>query len=178
MSPEIKMSVSETDIKQIEDIKEYNAKVCRWCRKIQICTGLLTFLFIILALGLTGYFSLHDNTSCILSFGIFLGLAVISQAIWRIADVLLANYTEKTLFINEDEECIRLILSGEDISPLPSPLLDGDYGICCQISDIDTGRIENIYLDVVNEIPDSKKIVLKFIAQNKKIYGWYVEKGE
>lgn len=174
MNPEIKMSVSEADIKQIEDIKEYNAKVCRWCRKIQICTGLLTFLFIILALGLTGYFALHDNASCILSFGIFLGLAVISQAIWRIADVLLTNYIEKSLFIDEDEECIRLILSGKDISPL----LDGNYGICCQIPDTDTDRIENIYLDVVNEIPDSEKIVLKFIAQNKKVYGWYAEKGE
>lgn len=34
------------------------------------------------------------------------------------------------------------------------------------------------YLDVVNEIPDSEKIVVKFIAQNKKVYGWYAEKGE
>lgn len=178
MCPEIKISVSEADVKQIEEIKEYNAKVCRWCRKIQICTGLLTFLFIILALGLTGYFSLHDNASCILSFGIFLGLAVFSQVIWRIADVLLANCIEKGLFISEDEECIRLTLSGEDISPLLSPLLDGDYGICCQIPNTDTGHIENIYLDVVNEIPDSEKIVLKFIAQNKKTYGWYAEKGE
>lgn len=179
MSPEIKMSVSEADGEQNEEIKEYNTKVCRWCRKIQICAGLLTFLFIILALGLTGYFALHDNASCIvLSFGIFLVLAVISQGIWRIADALLANYIEKTLFANEDEECIRLILSGEDISPLLSPLLDGSYGICCQIPDADTGHIENIYLDVVNEIPDSEKIVLKFIAQNKKVYGWYAEKGE
>lgn len=179
MSPEIKMSVSEADAKQIEEIKEHNSKVRRWCRKIQICVGLLTFLFIILALGLPGYFALHDNASCIvLSFGIFLGLAVISQAIWRIADTLLANYIEKSLFIDEDEECIRLILSGEDISPLLSPLLDGNYGICCQIPDTDTGRIGKIYLDVVNEIPDSKKIVLKFIAQNKKVYGWYAEKGE
>lgn len=96
MNPEIKMSVSEADAKQIEEIKEYNSKVRRWCRKIQICAGLLTFLFIILALGLPGYFALHDNASCIvLSFGIFLGLAVFSQVIWRIADVLLANYIEK-----------------------------------------------------------------------------------
>lgn len=123
MNPEIKMSVSEADAKQIEEIKEYNSKVRRWCRKIQICAGLLTFLFIILALGLPGYFALHDNASCIvLSFGIFLGLAVISQAIWRIADTLLANYIEKSLFIDEDEECIRLILSGKDISPLQSLL--------------------------------------------------------
>lgn len=43
MNPEIKMSVSEADAKQIEEIKEYNSKVRRWCRKIQICTGLLTF---------------------------------------------------------------------------------------------------------------------------------------
>lgn len=179
MSPEIKMSVSETDAKQIEEIKEHNSKVRRWCRKIQICVGLLTFLFIILALGLTGYFALHDNASCIvLSFGIFLVLAVISQGIWRIADALLANYIEKTLFANEDEECIRLILSGKDISPLLSPLLDGNYGICCQIPDTDTGRIGKIYLDVVNEIPESEKIVLKFIVQNKKVYGWYAEKGE
>lgn len=178
MSHEIKMSVSETDAKQIEEIKEHNSKVRRWCRKIQICAGLLTFLFIILALGLTGYFALHDNASCILSFGIFLGLAVISQVIWRIADTLLANYIEKSLFIDEDEECIRLILSGKDISPLLSPLPDGNYGIYCQIPDTDTGRIEYIYLDVVNEIPDSEKIVLKFIAQNKKVYGWYAEKGE
>lgn len=119
-------------------------------------------------------FCLHDNASCILSFGIFLGLAVISQAIWRIANTLLANYIEKNLFIDEDEECIRLILSGKDISPL----LDGNHGICCQIPDTDTGCIGKIYLDVVNEIPDSEKIVLKFIAQNKKVYGWYTEKGE
>ena len=90
----------------------------------------------------------------------------------------MANYIEKSLFIDEDEECIRLILSGKDISPLLSPLLDGNYGICCQIPDTNTDRIENIYLDVVNEIPDSEKIVLKFIAQNKKVYGWYAEKGE
>lgn len=162
MSPEIKMSVSEADVKQIEEIKEYNSKVCRWCRKIKTCTGLLTFLFIILALRLAG----------------FLGLAIISQAIWCIVDALFVNYTEKTLFVNEDEECIRLVLSGEDLSPLPSPLPNGSYGICCQIPDADTGHIENIYLDVVNEIPDSEKIVLKFIAQNKKVYGWYAEKGE
>lgn len=145
MNTEIKMSVSEADAKQIEEIKEYNSKVRRWCSKIQICAVLLTFLFIILALGLPGYFALHDNASCIvLSFGIFLGLAVISQAIWRIADTLLANYIEKSLFIDEDEECIRLILSGKDISPLLLPLPDGYYGIYCQIPDTDTDRIENI----------------------------------
>lgn len=113
MNPEIKMSVSEADIKQIEDIKEYNAKVCRWCRKIQICTGLLTFLFIILALGLTGYFALHDNASCILSFGIFLGLAVISQVVWRITDALSADYLARTIFVDEDKKCVKLVLSGE-----------------------------------------------------------------
>lgn len=162
MSLEIKMSVSEADAKQIEEIKEYNSKVRRWCRKIKTCTGLLTFLFIILALRLAG----------------FLGLAIISQAIWCIADALLANYIEKTLFANEDEECIRLILSGKDISPLLSPLPDGNYGICCQIPDTGTGRIRNIYLDVVNKIPDAEKIVVKFIVQNNKVYGWYAEKGE
>lgn len=45
MNPEIKMSVSEADAKQIEEIKEYNSKVRRWCRKIQICAGLLTFVY-------------------------------------------------------------------------------------------------------------------------------------
>lgn len=160
MSPEIKMSVSEADAKQIEEIKEHNSKVRRWCRKIQICVGLLTFLFIILALGLPGYFALHDNASCIvLSFGIFLVLAVISQGIWSIADALLANYIVKSLFINEDEECIRLILSGKDISPLLSPLLDGSYGICCQIPDADTGHIGKIYLDVVNELCRIKRFM-------------------
>lgn len=174
MSPEIKISVSEADVKQIEEIKEYNAKVRCWCRKIQTCTGLLTFLFIILALGLTGYFALHDNASCIvLSFGVFLGLAAISQVVWCIADALLTNYTEKVLFINEDEECIRLTLSGKDVSPL----LDKGFGICCQLHN-PVGHIGNIYLDVVNEIPDAEKIVLKFTAQNKRVYGWHAEKGE
>lgn len=174
MSPEIKISASETDLKQIEEIKEYNSKVRCRCRKVQICATLLTFLFIILALGLTGYFTLHDNASCIvLSFGVFLGLAVISQVVWRIADALLANYTEKTLFINEDEECIRVTLSGEDVSPI----LDKGFGIYCQLHN-PAGHIGNIYLDVVNEIPDAEKIVLKFTAQNKKVYGWYAEKGE
>lgn len=179
MSPEIKMSVSEADAKQIEEIKEHNSKVRRWCRKTQTCTTLLTFLFIILALGLTGFYALHDNPyHVVVSFGIFFSLAMIAQAIWYIATVILTNYIEKSLFIDEDEECIRLILSGKDISPLLSPLLDGNYGICCQIPDTDTGRIEYIYLDVINETPDSKKIVLKFIAQNKKVYGWYAEEGE
>ena len=39
MSPEIKMSVSEADVKQIEEIKEYNSKVCRWCRKSKHAPG-------------------------------------------------------------------------------------------------------------------------------------------
>lgn len=175
MSPEIKISVSETDVKQIEDIKEYNSKIRCRCRKIRTCATLLTFLFIILALGLIGFYTLHDNPYyVVVSFSIFFSLAMIAQAIWYIATVILINYIEKDLFVNEDEECIKLILSGEDLSPLSN----GNYGICCQIPNTDTGRIENIYLDVVNEIPDSKKIVLKFIAQNKKVYGWRAEKGE
>ena len=146
---------------------------------MQICAGLLTFLFIILAFGLIGFYALHDNPYyVVVSFSIFFSLAMIAQTIWYIATVILINYIEKDLFVNEDEECIRLILSGEDLSPLPSPLSNGNYGICCQIPNTDTGRIGNIYLDVVNEIPDSEKIVLKFIAQNKKVYGWYAEKGE
>lgn len=173
MNPEIKMSVSEADIKQIEDIKEYNAKVCRWCRKIQICTGLLTFLFIILALGLTGYFALHDNASCILSFGIFLGLAVISQAIWRIADVLLADYLARTIFVDEDKKCVKLVLSGESSV---SFLLDENGRVYYQMTD--DGCIKKICLDIINEIPDAEKIVLKFTAQNKRVYGWSAEKGE
>lgn len=179
MSPEIKMSVSEADVEQIEDIKEYNAKIRCRCRKTRTCTTLLTFLFIILALLLIGFYVLHDNPyHVVVSFGIFFSLAMIAQAIWYIATVILTNYIEKSLYVNEDEECIRLVLSGKDISPLPSPLSNGNYCICCQIPNTDTGRIENIYLDVVNEIPDSEKIVLKFIAQNKKTYGWYAEKGE
>lgn len=179
MSPEIKMSVSEADVEQIEDIKEYNAKIRCRCRKTRTCTTLLTFLFIILALGLIGFYVLHDNPyHVVVSFGIFFSLAMIAQAIWYIATVILTNYIEKSLYVNEDEECIRLVLSGKDISPLPSPLSNGNYCICCQIPNTDTGHIENIYLDVVNEIPDSEKIVLKFIAQNKKTYGWYAEKGE
>lgn len=43
MSPEIKMSVSEANVKQIEDIKEYNAKIRCRCRKTRTCTTLLTF---------------------------------------------------------------------------------------------------------------------------------------
>lgn len=175
MNPEIKMSVSEADVKQIEEIKEYNSKVRCRCRKTRTCTTLLTFLFIILAFGLIGFYALHDNPyHVVVLFGIFFSLAMVAQTVWYVATVILTNYIEKSLFINEDEECIRLILSGEDISPLP----DGSYGICCQTPDIDTGRMKNIYLDVVNEIPNSEKIVLKFIAQNKKTYGWYAEKGE
>lgn len=173
MNPEIKMSVSEADIKQIEDIKEYNAKVCRWCRKIQICTGLLTFLFIILALGLTGYFALHDNASCILSFGIFLGLAVISQVVWRITDALSANYLARTIFVDEDKKCVKLVLSGESSV---SFLLDENGRVYYQMPD--DGCIKKIYLDIINEIPNAKKIVLKFTAQSKKVYGWRAEKGE
>ena len=37
MSPEIKMSVSEADAKQIEEIKEYNSKVRRWCKYAPGC---------------------------------------------------------------------------------------------------------------------------------------------
>lgn len=173
MNPEIKMSVSEADIKQIEDIKEYNAKVCRWCRKIQICTGLLTFLFIILALGLTGYFALHDNASCILSFGIFLGLAVISQVVWRITDALSADYLARTIFVDEDKKCVKLVLSGESSV---SFLLDENGRVYYQMPD--DGCIKKIYLDIINEIPNAKKIVLKFTAQSKKVYGWRAEKGE
>lgn len=173
MNPEIKMSVSEADIKQIEDIKEYNAKVCRWCRKIQICTGLLTFLFIILALGLTGYFALHDNASCILSFGIFLGLAVISQVVWRITDALSADYLARTIFVDEDKKCVKLVLSGESSVSI---LLDENGRVYYQMPD--DGCIKKIYLDIINEIPNAKKIVLKFTAQSKKVYGWRAEKGE
>lgn len=117
MSPEIKMSVSEADVEQIEDIKEYNAKIRCRCRKIQTCTTLLTFLFIILALGLIGFYALHDNPyHVVVSFGIFFSLAMIAQAIWYIATVILTNYIEKSLYVNEDEECIRLVLSGKDLS--------------------------------------------------------------
>lgn len=179
MSPEIKISASEADVKQIEDIKEYNSKIRCRCRKIRTCATLLTFLFIILAFGLIGFYALHDNPYyVVVSFSIFFSLAMIAQTIWYIATVILINYIEKDLFVNEDEECIKLILSGEDLSPLPSPLPNSGYGICCQMPNTDTGHIENIYLDVVNEIPDSEKIVVKFIAQNKKVHGWYAEKGE
>lgn len=173
MNPEIKMSVSEADAKQIEEIKEYNSKVRRWCRKIQICTGLLTFLFIILALGLTGYFALHDNASCILSFGIFLGLAVISQVVWRITDALSADYLARTIFVDEDKKCVKLVLSGESSV---SFLLDENGRVYYQMPD--DGCIKKIYLDIINEIPNAKKIVLKFTAQSKKVYGWRAEKGE
>lgn len=179
MGPEIKISVSEADVKQIEEIKKYNSKVRCRCRKTRTCATLLTFLFIILAFGLIGFYALHDNPyHVVVLFGIFFSLAMVAQAVWYIATVILTNCIEKGLFISEDEECIRLILSGKDISPILSPLLDDSYGICCQIPNTDTGRIENIYLDVVNEIPDTEKIVLKFTAQNKKVYGWYAEKGE
>lgn len=174
MSPEIKISVSEADVKQIEEIKEYNSKVRCQCRKARTCTTLLTFLFVILAIGLTGFYILRDKPyHVVVSFGIFFSLAMVAQAIWYIATVILTNYIEKGLFINEDEECIGRVLSGEDVSPL----LDKGFGIYCQLHN-PVGHIGNIYLDVINEIPDTEKIVLKFTAQNKRVYGWRAEKGE
>ena len=174
MSPEIKMSVSEAAIKQIEDIKEYNVKMFHRCRKIQICTMLLTFLFIILALGVSGFYASHNNAPCAaLSFGVFPGLAVISQVVWRITDTLSADYLARTIFVDEDKECVKLVLSGESSV---SFLLDENNRVYYQMPD--DRCIKKIYLDIVNEIPDAKKIVLKFTAQNKKVYGWYAEKGE
>lgn len=174
MSPEIKMSVSEAAIKQIEDIKKYNVKMFHRCRKIQICTMLLTFLFMILAPGVSGFYAFHDNAPCVaLSFGVFLGLAVISQVVWRITDALSADYLARTIFVNEDKKCAKLVLSGESSV---SFLLDENGCVYYQIHDDDL--IKKINLDIVNEIPDSEKIVLKFIAQNKKVYGWYAEKGK
>lgn len=174
MSPEIKMYASEADIKQIDEIKEYNVKMFHRCRKIQICTMLLTFLFIILALGVSGFYAFHDNAPCVaLSFGVFLGLAVISQVVWRITDTLSADYLARTIFVDEDQKCVKLVLSGESSV---SFLLDENGRVYYQMPD--DGCIKKIYLDIVNEIPDAEKIVLKFTAQSKKVYGWYVEKGE
>ena len=174
MNPEIKMSVSEADAKQIEEIKEHNSKVRRWCRKIQICAGLLTFLFMILALGVSGFYAFHDNAPCVaLSFGVFLGLAVISQVVWRITDALSADYLARTIFVDEDKKCVKLVLSGESSV---SFLLDENGRVYYQMPD--DGCIKKIYLDIINEIPNAKKIVLKFTVQNKKVYGWYAEKGE
>lgn len=174
MNPEIKISVSEADVKQIEEIKEYNSKVRCRCRKARTCTTLLTFLFVILALGSTGFYILRDKPyHVVVSFGMFFSLAMVAQAISYIATVILTNYIEKSLFINEDEECIRRVLLGEDVSPL----LDKGFGIYCQLHN-PAGRIGSIYLDAINEIPDAEKIVLKFTAQNKRVYGWRAEKGE
>lgn len=167
MSPEIKMSVSEADIKQIDEIKEYNVKMFHRCRKIQICTMLLAF-------GVSGFYVFHDNAPCVaLSFGVFLGLAVISQAVWRITDALSADYLARTIFVDEDKKCVKLVLSGESSV---SFLLDENGCVYYQMPD--NGCIKKIYLDIVNEIPDAEKIVLKFTAQSKKVYGWRAEKGE